>query len=130
MKRRWLTLSALTLLAGLSGCGCSHLACLPGCIFGGRADCESCAEVGCDTCGTADCQSCGEVACDTCGGAGCQACGRPRAALCGTVGCRGCARCADGGFTPGPPSAAITYPYYTNRGPRDFLAENPPSIGP
>ena len=24
----------------------------------------------------------------------------------------------------------ITYPYYTNRGPRDFLAKNPPSIGP
>ena len=24
----------------------------------------------------------------------------------------------------------ITYPYYTTRGPRDFLAKNPPSIGP
>jgi hypothetical protein len=33
-------------------------------------------------------------------------------------------------FTPGPPSGAITYPYYTTRGPRDFLAENPRSIGP
>lgn len=31
---------------------------------------------------------------------------------------------------PGPPAAAITYPYYTVRGPRDFLAKNPPSIGP
>jgi len=31
---------------------------------------------------------------------------------------------------PGPPSAAITYPYYTTRGPRDFLARNPRSIGP
>lgn len=30
----------------------------------------------------------------------------------------------------GPPSAAITYPYYTTRGPRDFLASNPRSIGP
>jgi hypothetical protein len=29
-----------------------------------------------------------------------------------------------------PASAAITYPYYTVRGPRDFLAKNPPSIGP
>ena len=27
-------------------------------------------------------------------------------------------------------SARITYPYYTTRGPRDFLAKNPPSIGP
>jgi hypothetical protein len=24
----------------------------------------------------------------------------------------------------------VTYPYYTNRGPRDFLAENPRGIGP
>lgn len=30
----------------------------------------------------------------------------------------------------GPPSAAITYPYYTTRGPRDFLLKNPPPIGP
>lgn len=31
---------------------------------------------------------------------------------------------------PGPPTGAVTYPYYTTRGPRDFLAVNPPSIGP
>ena len=30
----------------------------------------------------------------------------------------------------GPPSAAVTYPYYTTRGPRDFLARNPRGIGP
>lgn len=30
----------------------------------------------------------------------------------------------------GPPSAQITYPYYTNRGPRDFLDPNPRGIGP
>ena len=30
----------------------------------------------------------------------------------------------------GPPSAAVTYPYYTTRGPRDFLAKNPRGIGP
>ena len=29
----------------------------------------------------------------------------------------------------GPPTGAYAYPYYTLRGPRDFLAENPPSIG-
>ena len=29
----------------------------------------------------------------------------------------------------GPPSAAVAYPYYTVRGPRDFLMNNPPSIG-
>lgn len=32
-------------------------------------------------------------------------------------------------FTPGPPSAQVGYPYYTVRGPRDFLACDPPSIG-
>jgi len=29
----------------------------------------------------------------------------------------------------GPPTAAVGYPYYTVRGPRDFLIDNPPSIG-
>ena len=32
-------------------------------------------------------------------------------------------------FTPGPPTATVGYPYYTVRGPRDFLLDNPPSIG-
>ncbi len=31
---------------------------------------------------------------------------------------------------PGPPVGATAYPYYTLRGPRDFLLDNPPSIGP
>jgi hypothetical protein len=30
----------------------------------------------------------------------------------------------------GPPTGGVAYPYYTNRGPRDFLDPNPPSIGP
>jgi hypothetical protein len=29
----------------------------------------------------------------------------------------------------GPPAAQVGYPYYTIRGPRDFLIDNPPSIG-
>ena len=29
----------------------------------------------------------------------------------------------------GPSTAAVGYPYYTIRGPRDFFADNPPSIG-
>ena len=29
----------------------------------------------------------------------------------------------------GPPSAATAYPYYSVRAPRDFLMDNPPSIG-
>ncbi|MEZ6103396.1 MAG: hypothetical protein R3E01_31010 [Pirellulaceae bacterium] len=40
--------------------------------------------------------------------------------------------CANGicGRPPGPSSGAVTYPYYTTRGPRDFLMSNPGSIGP
>jgi hypothetical protein len=30
----------------------------------------------------------------------------------------------------GPPTGTVAYPYYTTRGPRDFLARCPPSIGP
>ena len=33
-------------------------------------------------------------------------------------------------YAPGPPTAAYAYPYYTTRGPRDFLQDNPMSIGP
>ena len=39
-----------------------------------------------------------------------------------------CRRCAANDC--GPATGAIAYPYYTTRGPRDFLAENPNSIGP
>jgi hypothetical protein len=30
---------------------------------------------------------------------------------------------------PGPETAQYAYPYYTVRGPRDFLLDNPPTIG-
>ena len=33
-------------------------------------------------------------------------------------------------INPGPPTGAITYPYYTTRGPRDFLARGVRPIGP
>ena len=29
----------------------------------------------------------------------------------------------------GPSSPTVSYPYYSNRAPRDFLVRNPPSIG-
>jgi hypothetical protein len=38
----------------------------------------------------------------------------------------------DAGFVPtqpGPPAATVGYPYYTTRGPRDFLVNDPASIG-
>lgn len=33
-------------------------------------------------------------------------------------------------FNPGPPVGQVTYPYYTVRGPRDFLQKSPTPIGP
>ncbi|MCE5302184.1 MAG: hypothetical protein LLF97_03625 [Planctomycetaceae bacterium] len=47
--------------------------------------------------------------------------------------CRGCRlRCGHGAeaTAAGPATGTVAYPYYTTRGPRDFLANNPPSIGP
>jgi hypothetical protein len=43
---------------------------------------------------------------------------------------RACMTDAAYNFNPGPPSGQTAYPYYTTRGPRDFLMKNPPSIGP
>ena len=101
MKRMLLTPLAIIVLAGLTGCRCLPCPWIPGCL----GACGGGADAGCQSCSDDSCQSCGDAGC----GAG-----------------RGGAEA----FTPGPPTGAITYPYYTNRGPRDFLAENPPSIGP
>ncbi|RIK84773.1 MAG: hypothetical protein DCC68_00340 [Planctomycetota bacterium] len=96
---------------------------------------------GCSTVGNCGAGGCG----DGCGPAGCGSAGG------GLLGHGG--MCADGSeFDPchprlrplkraggrhggydagayGPPTAAIAYPYYTTRGPRDFFEPNPPSIG-
>jgi hypothetical protein len=70
--------------------------------------------------------------CSACGGAGCGACGG-----CGFIGALATGLCPHAGgypeaqnFNPGPPTGQTAYPYYTTRGPRDFLQNNPPSIGP
>jgi hypothetical protein len=86
-----------------------------------------CQNGGCDGCNGCNgqpncvCQHCGRGYC--CGGPG--------------VGCNACPFCGCGpsgdqnyNFNPGPPVAQTAYPYYTLRGPRDFLLGNPPSIGP
>jgi hypothetical protein len=73
---------------------------------------------------------------DYCGGRGSGGTLRPG-------GCGHCSSCANGGlcphaggypamtnYNPGPPVGQTAYPYYTTRGPRDFLQNNPPTIGP
>lgn len=63
------------------------------------------------------------------------------AAACDPGGIVDCGRCGARHARGGPcgpggpgigagPTGAITYPYYTLRGPRDFLDRNPPSVGP
>lgn len=72
--------------------------------------------------------------CAACGGAGCPDC---MADPSGGHGRRGCLRGGRGYSATrnmsrysGPPTGTVAYPYYTNRGPRDFFLDDPPSIGP
>ena len=105
MKNLFFVLVAVATLTVMSGCCCQrgHGHGLFGCgLF--RGSCGQCSDCP-DTC----------QSCDSCADPGCRG------------GCRGAAaQAADAG----PATGAVTYPYYTNRGPRDFLARNPRSIGP
>jgi len=131
-----------------AGCGsCVGDSCVGGAVANTCAGCPVC-EAG------EDCQLferyCGS--CNECGGGGCYGgcgtCGtqgRPHQGYQGggVVGAgRGILRATRGSiqdmaaqdnqynFNPGPPVGQTAYPYYTTRGPRDFLNRNPPSIGP
>jgi hypothetical protein len=100
MKRAILSALAVLVLVGMTGC-CTHQGlCNSGRCQGPDGNCV-------DPC---------RPLCRACGGHGC--------AL-----CRGRGR-GDEASNPGPATGAVTYPYYTTRGPRDFLAKNPSSIGP
>jgi hypothetical protein len=111
--------------------------------------CDECASCGCpvDQC------SCGSAC-----GAGCDACGGKCRCLIEGMASGWCGPCGGGygpggygaggggpfggvllhkhgypeypAFNPGPPHGQVAYPYYTTRGPRDFLRDNPPHIGP
>jgi hypothetical protein len=129
MKRMLMTLCAVALLAGLAGCCHGHNRYLASC----RADWNRLMDSLCNCPLDRNGACCGAICdcppgCPVCGGRGCDG-GCP---TCIERGCLrgGCSGPVVEGFTPGPSSAAVTYPYYTTRGPRDFLAENPPSIGP
>ena len=115
MKRVIVSLLAVAIFVGLVGCISQHgrrpWACMGGSCAQAPENCQSCNEP-CDNCN--DPGRAGP--CRECGGRGCKLC------------CRG--RDAQEAAPAGPPTGAVTYPYYTTRGPRDFLAKNPPSIGP
>jgi hypothetical protein len=105
-------------LVGLTGCVMQHgrrpWACMGGSCAQAPENCRSCGascDASCDTCEDTDppCKCKGHVC-------------RLRRAPAMVE--------AEPEPAPGPASGAVTYPYYTTRGPRDFLAKNPASIGP
>ena len=99
MKRAFLTLLTVTLVAGLSGC-CHDRMC--------RQKHGT---------GTAGALQASPTKCPkTCQNQSPR--GRGRGNVC------------EEAFAPGPPSGSVSYPYYTTRGPRDFLDRDPMSIGP
>jgi len=141
MKRTYGLLLAMSVISMASGCSLidrlfllnadgpySHR-------HGGRCEGGACEN---GACGPGGCESgtCGPEGCNDCADGTCRPrhVGRygglakhhlspeERAALAGSD---------YGATTPaGPPSGTVAYPYYTTRGPRDFLAKCPPSIGP
>jgi len=127
------------------GCGvfskCGH-----GCADGGCAQ-PGCANGACANGACAD-GACAQGACGQCEGGGHFV---GRCAGCGAGLLHGCNKCGHCGLAcghgllghhkqytdigaqaapNGPPTGTVAYPYYTTRGPRDFFAANPPSIGP
>jgi hypothetical protein len=92
-------------------------------------------------CGVDGC--CGDGSCglSQCYGDPCDPCDGPCQRLVNGIANGGCGPgsgfCPNGqgypeypAFNQGPPVGQVAYPYYTTRGPRDFLRNNPPSIGP
>lgn len=126
MKQMLWAMLAVTMLAAGGGCccmdrcgahpwGCGLWGCCKQDACGG-----GCGQSGCDTCGQGQ-----ETACPSCGH--------------GILGHGGCKHCGHGLSTridaneptgPNAQNGTVAYPYYTTRGPRDFLANNPRGIGP
>ena len=102
----------------LATLGAAILMISSGCGLGDRMFCFHKPYGGCGNGGCAD----GGCASDGCGDSGCGIAG----------GHQPIPRGVGGEYVgpQGPPTGAVAYPYYTSRGPRDFLDPNPPSIGP
>ena len=111
MKHALLAVCAAILMAGSSGCTHGVLASKKGCGPG----CEG----NCNLCGVATDKGVNHFG-DRCNGGGVGVAGHHREY-----------KHSRKFFGPhGPPAAQVTYPYYTTRGPRDFLLNAPPTIGP
>ena len=126
MKREIFSLLAVVVLVGLTGCVTQHgrrpWACMGGSCAQAPENCESC-----------------DAACEGSGGtcrdpARCRSADGPGFFKPGCA-CKGrgdgeTGEVAEGEAEAGPATGGVTYPYYTTRGPRDFLARSPASIGP
>ena len=137
MKRAIFALLAVTLVAATSGCCCfEKMFCCGGCGhgcggYGHEGPCDSCGGGGCSDCGQAG----GTVTGPSYANSQYQTGGPATAKKHHPAGGHPLVhqRRNAGGeyeFAAGPPTGGVTYPYYTNRGPRDFLAKNPRGIGP
>jgi hypothetical protein len=128
MKSAFVFLTTVVVVVGLSGCCHTggflspHGHCL---IDGSCGHCSDCPET-CRSCDMEDCAACnGGAPCD--GGAACDGgCAPPCGEGCGLLD----RLCAHRYFNPGPPTGAVTYPYYTVRGPRDYFMKSPTPLGP
>jgi hypothetical protein len=123
MKPAFAFLTVVVVVVGLSGCkgpcGLSRHGC--GLINGTCGRCADCPET-CQSCDTNDCAASGQP-CDTGAAPACEEGCKDRVGLLDRLRARR-------DVNPGPPTGAVAYPYYTLRGPRDFLASKPASIGP
>jgi hypothetical protein len=138
MRRAIFALSAVALLATASGCCCFErmfcCGCGGCCAYGHEGPCDGCGDGGCYDCGMAGGTVTGGGPAYakqhySGGGPGYAAKHHHPAGGHPLVHQR---RNAGGEyeFAAGPPTGGVTYPYYTNRGPRDYLADNPRGIGP
>jgi hypothetical protein len=132
MKRTLLVLTAILGTAGLCGCACTHGTGPVGLIRGSCAKapelCASCDDCGCDGCGES-----GTMMASYANQPECNSCTGGLRHLLRKCCCFGHG-CDDGGVPevtqPGPPVGQVAYPYYTTRGPRDFLMASPRPLGP
>lgn len=149
---RWLWIGSLAgLLVVSTGClhhqtrsGCSTGDCSTGACSSGTCSTGSC---GNGSCGNGSCGGTGLLGkmnvggCNSCAGGcrtGCvpgkigwQQGGHDYSSHLqpGLLGHRAATQMSNQPFTPGPPTGQVAYPYYTVRGPRDFLMSDPPTIG-
>lgn len=117
MRRAIFAAMLLGVVGMCSGCRCfDNFFCGNGCASGQCGNCQP-GFIG-RLFGNHGCGIFGHPGCRACGGHGCN--------LCNGNGPNG----EDGPAAGGPPGGQIVYPYYTTRGPRDFLSDNPRGIGP